>query len=483
MKKTSEQSSRKSDSQANKGPGLISLIGIFGIVISILLGLIVVFMSTSGDAHKAPIVVFAGEYVNFPYRSMGNSLMASGFQMEIQEGELDLDSDDQYIIVGVGDNSFEYVCQYRDNPSVLGFVLLCPSFPDGSKVNGMNAQVPAQDIAIFAGRDDVNAVSDIGEARMIYERLSGDDTVYGTPIIRGGLFASKCFINNGQNRMLSLSYFNVNNVEGLLFSPLFQNELAGYLSVSYGDSSKTSFARINAYYVLTLVSIVLAMVSFCFYLAGIPVSDDSKKQSFLAIMAMVIASCVVGGAMTLGCFIPKLKATAPSYVPYLPAMIMAASMIVGGVFTLLIKNDGGDKLPKPKRRERKNILVQNIILAALPLVLLTEYAFILSDMHSENSGMIVAVSVIDMLAAAVIMLNGNKYRFITVVMSIVVPVALLVLGSITSNIAIVHFSGVALAVSLLSNVVTFASRRHGSNPFIYGLSHGLATMIILMALL
>ena len=197
----------------------------------------------------------------------------------------------------------------------------------------------------FAGRDNSDKAVDMDDARLIYERISGDDTIFGIPVRRGGLLASKVFVSNAQNRTLSLSFFNVNDPSQLLFSPLFQNELAGYLSVTYIDEAtrETSFGRINSWFVLTWMAFALAAVSVLLYLSNLGLSvtgNDTKKAPVSMWVFGVIGGTSIALAIGIiaSSFVDALHAAMPFILVLLPLIFMTALFIIN--FTWITTKDG-----------------------------------------------------------------------------------------------------------------------------------------------
>ncbi|MCQ2531075.1 MAG: hypothetical protein MJ093_00010 [Saccharofermentans sp.] len=478
MKKSSQAQSIMTSRK--KAPDIISIVGIVGIVVSMILAMIVLIMPSVGEPRRdASTVVFVGEYNYFPNNSMKNTLRAIGFNMEVSEGAPDVD-DGPAIVVGVGGNSFEYVYAYKNNPSVIGFVLVCPTFPEGSKVNGMNASDPLQDIAIFAGEDNTKDVSSISDARLIYERLSGDDTVYGTPIKRGGLFASKCYVNNSQNRWLSLSSFKVTNPEQLLFSPLFQNELAGYLSTSYGNNKTASYARINAYYVLTLFSLMIALVSICIYLAGVPVKMDSIKIGSSGYVLSGLGLIVVASIMVVGTMIPRTRDAVLRIVPFSSVMIVVLAALTAVV--IFVTGKATKVTGRSSRKDSKlDVLVRNIVCAVAPAILCIEYVLILGDMSTDRMAAIAVIAVLDAISLVVLAYVDLKYAYVSSILAVICAVVLMLVGSMAKEQLMVKYGMAALVSIVGANVVAFPSLRHGTNPVFTGITHGIAVLLLLVA--
>lgn len=477
MKKSAQTSTA---APSTKGPGIVSIIAIIGILISIVLALVVLIMPSVSPRSSRPTVVFAGDFDSFPNRSMTNTIHAAGFNIEVADGEPRVKDD--CIIVGVGDNSFDYVNMYRDNDNVKGIVLVCPTFPEGSKVNGMNAQNPAKDIAIFAGKDNAQEVAYIGDARLIYERLSGDDTVYGTPIKRGGIFSSKNYVNNGQNRMLSLSAFRVKSGEELLFSPLFQNELAGYLSNSYSDNKAASYARINAYFILTVISMVLAVVSTLLLLSDIAVTMSKYVVPKLCYALVAVSVAIVTVVLVCGGLISRTSEIACNGITAGSCIILTAAAVIVD-FYFATKKFGRVEVTSPRKGNKTLSKINNIVLMLAPIVLVLEYLFILADMSCNKILLVIIFAIVDFLSFAILAYLGGKMVWFVQFLAILSGIAIMIAGIVGSQHDMVSSAEMMMAVTLATMVVSFPSIRHSTNPFFTGITHSVTTLLFLIALL
>ena len=254
-------------------------LAMMGVVI--LTMIIMCLVPGAGKNPKNPTLVIYGDKGNVPNLSLTNTLHAAGFEYVIADYGEDISSYGTVVLAAMGSDALSIINDHKDDPHVAGFILICPEYNE-TYMTGLTSGNPTCDIAIFAGRNKCKGTKDMSAARVIYERLSGDDTLYGIPVKRGGLFASEVYVNNAQNRMLSLSCFSVRDPQKLLFSPLFQNELAGYLSVTYIDEStrEVSFGRINSWFVFSWLVIMFSIVSVLLFLSNIKLDEsgyDTKK--------------------------------------------------------------------------------------------------------------------------------------------------------------------------------------------------------------
>ena len=207
----------------------ISLISM-GVMAAVLLTMVILcLVPGAGKSTKNPVIAFYADEANVPSLSLTNTLHAAGFEYEFLRYGAGLPDASSVVVAGVGADAAYVINEFKDDPHVIGFILICPELNEDF-MTGLSSLNPACDVAIFAGRDNAGSVSQMGAARLIYERISGDDTLFSPSIKRGGLFASKVYVNNEQNRMLSLSCFKVNDPMKLMFSPLFQNDRSCFIS-------------------------------------------------------------------------------------------------------------------------------------------------------------------------------------------------------------------------------------------------------------
>ena len=200
----------------------IHFIALAMMAVVLLTMIILCLVPGAGKNPKNPTLIIYGDKGNVPNLSLTNTLHAAGFEYMFADYGNVIPSSGTVVLAAMGPDALSIINDHKNDPNVAGFILICPEYNE-AYMTGLTSIDPQCDVAVFAGRDNCTDTRDMGDARVIYERLSGDDTIYGVPVKRGGLFASKVYVNNAQNRTLSLSCFNVRDPQKLLFSPLFQN--------------------------------------------------------------------------------------------------------------------------------------------------------------------------------------------------------------------------------------------------------------------
>lgn len=485
--------------QRRKGPGILTLAGLGMVLVSLLILLILNLIPGSSANKRNPVLLISGIEENIPGNSLENTLHAVGFDLENDpEGDFVLEDDRNYVILSAGENALNTINIYKDTENVVGFIFLCPAFNSEVLPEGMSSTEPSQDIAIFAGADDASKVLEIGDARAVYERLSGDDTVYGVPVKRGGLFASKVFINNLQTRYLSLSHFKVKDPAKFLFSPLMQNELAGYLSSTYQDLTirDAGFGRIDSWFVFAVLSIFCCLTGFCLYLAALPlVLSDMKqetihkgeKASAALIGGISLALCIGVIATT---FLDIFRKWAPTVMVLLPLVFML-SMTLSKIRFIAGKEG---------RFVRRNTRMIRPLFISATVVLLVFFTFnIFFDLKVRNgmpaSVLLPAVFLADIILSASLLYADRKSRYMgeggcslfgnrVIFLMMLIPSVFAFIFGLVFKMRDIMYGGLSGALCVLLPFVSLVPlRRHTDHSLIPGLVHGIIYVIAVAAML
>ncbi len=496
--KSSSQTGRTGTRSVEKtDPGMMSFIGMAVAVISVIIMLILYLVPFTGANKRNPVVVFMGCEGNFPRISMMNTLHRAGFDMLVADEQTELDPDKVYIVAGVGDNAFEYMVRYRDQENVAGFILICPKLPANGQIDGFDSQSPYKDIAIFAGKDNADKVEDLKDARIIFERISGVDTVYGIPITRGGLFASEAFVNVSQNRYLSMSCFDIKDAGHYLFSPMFQNELAGYIGVTYHNYAikDPSFAGINIWFALFVLSFFGAVAGLCIYLAPLPVVVSDIKQERVPLQEKTAVG-IIGGvtlAFVVGTiamsFIHRLRFLIPYILVVLPIVFMLVLTCSRLKFILSREDKFKHKNGKLRRPVVMCVLIGLFVLlasaivgdmkvhVAYPEAAIAAVAFAVDLILS--SGLLYADRRSRSLGQGGCSYYGNRVIFL---LMMIPSIFAFLFGLVTSQ-DLVMYSGLeGILATLVPFLCLIPLRRHSDRSFIPSILHAFtfAVMVLLV---
>lgn len=465
----------------------IPLIGSVVAVVAVIILFILYLVSFSGENRRNPIVLFSGADGNFPVVSMQNTLHRAGFDLQrMEEGE-ELDPDRKYILVSLDENAVSDMAAYRDSENVLGFVLICPSIPSEGLPSGFDSAEPSKDIAIFSGKDNASEVVSMGEPRIIFERISGVDTVFGVPATRGGLFASKCFVNNSQNRYLSMSAFGVKGSASLLCSPLFQNELAGYLSITYKDATikDSSFGGINTWFVFAVLASFAYIFGLCVYFMLLPVVVSDIKQEKVPSKEKVAAAAMGGISIAFAVgvvamvFVDRLRSYSSLILAFLPLVFMAILTVSRFSFIVLNKNDYKSK----SSMKRTAFMCVAIASGVLFLLLLTgDLEAYFSHISAPLTAAVAFVP--DLLCATCLLYADRKSRSLgeggcsyfgnrVIFLLMLVPALFAaVFGFIFSQHEIMWAGFKGLFTVLLPFICLVPLRRHTDKSLLPGILHG-----------
>ena len=471
-----------------------------GLMAAVLLTLIILcLVPGAGKSTKNPVIAFYGDEGNVPALSLRNTLHAAGFEYEfLHYGEALPDASD-VVVAGVGEDAVCVINEFKDDPHVIGFILICPGLNEDF-MDGLSSLNPACDVAIFAGRNDADSVSQMDAPRLIYERISGDDTLFSPSVKRGGLFASKVYFNNAQNRMLSLSCFKVNDPSKLLFSPLFQNELAGYLSVTYIDEStrEISFGRINSWFVFSWLAFMLAVVSVLLYISNMGLSNTGSDPKKAPVSKWVFG--VIGGvsiAVAIGIiattFSDVLSKAMPVILVMLPVLFMLTLFIIN--FKWIYAREG-KFIPSGKT------LIPAVFMAVVTGLFFMLITSLTMDLRvyairdvGLSSGILTTMLVVDTaLATGLIYASrkssaagegakncfGNRIIFALMFLPCI---AALLFGFIPGSHGVFYAGLAGLAATGLPYLAVMPIVRHTDRSLIPGVLHGVVFVLVLAAAL
>ena len=453
----------------------------------------------AGKSSKNPVLAIYTEEANIPSLSLTNTLHAAGFEYEILDYGRDLPSANDIVVVGVGENALEVINEYKNEENVIGFILICPALNE-SLMQGVTGNEPQCDIAIFAGRDNADTAAQMEDARIIYERISGDDTVFGVPVRRGGLFASKVFVDNSQNRTLSLSCFDYNDGTKMFFSPLFQNELAGYLSVTYIDEAtrEVSFGRINSWFVFSWIAAALAVISVLLYLSNLGLSasgNDAKKAPVSMWVFGVIGGVSVAVAIGIiaTTFVGMLQAGMIYIITLIPLVLMASLFVIN--FTSITTKDG-------KFVPKKNGLVPAVFLAVVTGLMVMLILALTTDLKVHkiedpglSSGLLALFLIADIVVSTGLIYasrkssaagKGTKDIFgnpVIFLFTLIPSVVSIVFGLLPWHREIFYCGLAGLAAAGVPYLAVMPLVKHSDRSLIPGILHGVVYILVMAAVL
>lgn len=290
MRKVSDSSSSEINrNNSNSSSKVVKIIAAVFLLFAII-GLAVLCFAGIGKTSNDVTVSFVGfDRDTVIPNSFVNSLNKAGFDVDTTLWDYEENLIEEYgsnplIIVVAGEKSLETVASYTDYDSVLGFVLIDPTYPGNMAMSEFGSDFPRQDVAIFMPYDDSKTIGDMPDGKLIYERLSGDDTLYGNKIKHNSRFSSTVYISSNQKNYLSVSAFKfTDDATLMMLNPVFQNEFVQYLGTTYyrycSEDYKSSMVFTR--YLMEVIYIFFGICGLLLYMyAATRRTDDIERKRF-----------------------------------------------------------------------------------------------------------------------------------------------------------------------------------------------------------
>ena len=482
---------------------LLSLI--MAVVLFVLYG---VSFKGTGNADKTLVIFSDGTTV--PEVSFRNSMAAAGFDYVIVEPdkhsskpdfvyELPKDCDrDDVVVCAIGADAFKVMNDLLASGAgnIEGYVLIAPEYPGNAALEGYTSDYPALPCAVFGIDSKAKTTGELSGSQMIFEKISGVDTMYGHPAQRGKFSPSKVYISPNQMRYLSLSS-SKSGTGALLASPSFQSELAQYLGTTFGRGYSSS--RVNVWFVMFVFALSLSIASLALFLFMVPVSVPDKGQRELkgrdslgAIIFLGVSGWIAltGAVMT---FIPPFVRFAKYVALYAPVVIIAL-MALAQIKLLANKN-----IAYYRKDNGPRIFTASVVTGVVELMVIIAAALLLTnveDAFGKTSNIIVAliVLVVMSLSAVGLILADKKSRFsgqgpaayfgspLYFFEALIPPAVLFILGLINGNGEIIRASLAGGALGIIPFLCTTPIKRISDFYEITGLVFGIiAALIVFVA--
>ena len=440
--------------------------------------------------------------------SLRNSLASAGFDYEIIEpGKRSSKPDYVYelpdghrkgkvVVCAIGSSAFKVMDDLLDsgNDNIEGYILIDPEYPGNVSLEGYTSDYPGVPCAIFGFDSKAKTSTELSGSQMIFEKLSGVDTLYGHPTQRGKIFPSKVFVSHNQMRYLSLSQKKT-GVSGLLSSASFQNELAQYLGTTFGK--EYSSARITLWNAGVLFALFMSVAALALFLFMVPVSVPDKgsrelkgRDSLGAIIFLGLSGWIAltGAVMT---FIPQTRFLTVYVALYAPVALIAFMALAQ--LKLLLSN----KIKYNRKDYGFTIFLASVITGITELMILAAASLNLTNVENtlKNDANPVAaliVFVVMSLSAAALILADKKSRFSgqgpsayfgspAYFLEALFPSAvLLILSLIQENTELMRVSLAGMALGIIPFACVTPIKRISDFYEITGLIFGLAAALIVL---
>ena len=299
--------------------------------LAILMLLILFFVSQGSHSASDPLLLIynrSSEELFIANPSLENSLNAAGYEFKVIKDDANEITESiagrNVTIMGIGEDSFALMRDINENElgtankgknNIAGYILIDPKYPGNLSVEKYDSKSPDCYVAIFGFGKKCDDPQKMGDSRRLFERMSGVDSVYGTYVKRGVIFGSHIYFSADQKRYLSL--YDEVNYNQLINASTFQNELAGYLGSVAGK--EVSYGKINNWFVLESLGVVVALFSLFITLFLIPVPErkgisfDKVGDDGIAGIVNVGISIWFGVLIVAGYVIPYTR----DYVKYI----------------------------------------------------------------------------------------------------------------------------------------------------------------------
>ena len=465
-----------------------------------------------GSGTKEKIVLFYCEKRFFPYVSMNNALACADFDYDVIETKTSSEATDsegyeipeQYngkkiVVAAFGKKAFEIMNSLAEteNPNVVGYCLINPEYPGNAALEGYGRKYPKTPVAIFTNEKAAGDSTGEGGASMLYEKLSGVDTLYGVPAVSGTLIKSKVYISPDQSRYMSLSSLSLGN-HVIRYSPLFQNELARYLGITYGSGIST--VRLTSWFTLAPFTAFAALCFLSLFVFLIPVresdkgSKELKGRDSLGTIIFFGLSAWAGLTISVMTFIPSVARYARYAVVMAPAGLVAAMALMRLPFLL------SKKVTYKRDKLQGNMVRVPLAMALCEVSFASVLVFTFTDISGIDQGTMklaaaLIVFIVSSLSAFVLARADRKSRFAGegpasyfgnpayFLETMIPPVALLVISIMHANSSDICYASLALACGLIPYCAAVTIKRF-SDFFelagaVYGILMGILVYIVL----
>lgn len=387
--------------RARKIPLTAKIAAVVSFAMCIVMLVLFLIASGSGKALGKTAVFFGLEDQGEVSLSLKYALANAGFEMVSLDyaDAYELPSrlkDEDCVVIAIGPDSFNVMDCIRGagDDNVLGYCLIDPDYPGNAAVEGYSTISPNKPVAIFGLDEDAGDSDSLSGPSMIFERISGVDTVYGTPARTGGAGSYKIFSSPDMNRFLYLAA-DTSSVSSMMHSASFSSELARYLGLRF--EGEYGLGKVNAWFLLRTVSLFLALAGLLVFLFFIPVPTPDKGEKRLRgkdSLAMIIVTGA--GAWLALCtvvleIIPAVKAFAPYLVIFAPSFLILLMFIFRAGYYL------SNKTSYEPRREK---ITNYLIVAALEVIITLMALLLFTGLSSGSKSSLSYIT-----AASVLLVN------------------------------------------------------------------------------
>lgn len=513
MKKTSERNPEERPAAPQYGfrklrPLKIPKAAWFALLLSLLMAITLFALygySFVGFKDAGKTLVVYSDDSDIPEVSFRNALASAGFNYEIVSSDKRSSkpdfvyelphgySDEKVVVCAIGSDAFKVMNDLLSSGAgnIEGYILIAPEYPGNVSLEGYTSDYPSVPCAIFGFDSKAKSSNELSGSQMIFEKISGVDTMYGHATERGRISPSKVYISHNQLRYLSLS--SGSSINKLLSSPSFQSELAQYLGTTFGRGYSSS--RVSVWTIMLVIAVFVSITALALFLFMVPVSVPDKGERLLkgrdslgAIIFLGISAWIAlcGGVMT---FIRQTNVFAEYIALYSPILIIALMALAQ------IKLLANKKITYTRKDYGFTIFLASVLTGLAEILILVGIGLNVTNVVTSvkdvpNMVATLLAFIVMSLSAVSLILADKKSRFsgqgaaayfgspMYFFEALLPSAVLLILGLIHGNNEIVSASVSGLALGTLPFICVIPIKRISDYYEITGLIFGLVASLI-----
>ena len=464
-------------------------------------------MTFAGTKDPDKTLLIYSDGTTIPEVSLRNSLAAADFGYEIIETEENTGAPGfvyelphgygkgEVVVCAIGKDAFKVMDDLitAGPQNIEGFVLIEPEYPGNASLAKYTSDFPAVPCAVFGFDSKAKSSTELSGAQMIFEKISGVDTMYGHATKRGKLFPSKVYVSPNQMRYLSLSDSNIGKA-GLLSSVSFQNELAQYLGTTFEKGYSSSRIAVRQVILMLAVTLSIAFLALFLFLIPVPVREKARRElkgrdSLGAIIFLGVSGwlALCGIVMT---FIPQTKEYAKYVALYSPVLIIALMAIAQ------LKMIATNKITYTRKDNGLAIFLASAFTGIVEVMIIFGAALNFTNVEksfsdSTNWISVLIIFVVMSMSAVALILSDKKSRAAGYgataffaspayfVEAFVPSLALLIVSAIQGNGELVWASAAGIALTVLPCICAIPIKRISDYYEVSSLIFGIVAGVVL----
>ncbi len=491
----------------SSGLSKFAFFGTVLMVIAVLLLSVILVFSFKGLDSDCPILIMYGTEGEAPKAALRKALSLSGMDYKVlserkwydSDGKIDIskvlddrnNKDRDILISAQGETAVDVLNAYAEVDEVKGFILIEPVIGGNLSIEGFSDSFPDKDVFILTSKK-----TESSDARLLYERLSGEDSLYGVYAESDMPFGSDKYFDPSGNRAFYVSGFSNTGDVGIYCLPTFQIELSEYINAVYdfpGNKNPTGF--IMSWYILSIVAMFAFLAGLFALVSSLPTVKKPSGVRFITKDKVTLVICAflsLGFSAAAGIFAYKKNDSILS-------IILSASVFVPTLITAI--SDSGDvarhlkhKQLKPKNRRTAQILS---ILSGLFVLFFVLYVCGTDKIDGTLIKLLIVIMVVALDFVLVMaesladlysriengMSMGYFGRYAYVLTGLIPSLVTLLITLIMSDGIGVENALLGISASLVPMLLSLPVHRHLGDSFYTAMAHAAISAILVFALL